>query len=125
MLWIIIKMFLALSLLGVLLFLAIKLFKGVSWRRQNGTYAGGIKVLTNKLIAPQRYITLVEIGNEIFALGVSPQHISFLTKIDHKEALLRELSDLKAYNNAPGWFGLWKSTSARQKFAWAGEKNED
>lgn len=125
MLWIVLKMFLALSLLGVLLFLAIKLFKGVSLKRQIGTSAGGIKVLTNKLIAPQRYITLVEIGDEIFALGISPQHISFLTKIDHKDALLRKLSDLKEYNNSLGWLGLWKSASARQKFAWAGEKNED
>ncbi len=125
MLWMIIKMFLALSMLGALLFIAIKAFKGASLRHQNGSSARGIRVLTNKLIAPQRYIALVEIGDEIFALGISPQHISFLTKIDHKESLLQKLSELKAPNNSPGWFGLWKSASARQKFAWAGEKNEE
>lgn len=125
MLWMIIKMFLTLSLLGVLLFLAIKFFKGVNFQRQVGTSAGGIRVLTNKLIAPQRYITLVEIGDEIFALGISPQHISFLTKIDQKEALLRKLSELKAADNALGWFGLWKPAAARAKFAWAGKRDED
>lgn len=125
MLWIIIKMFLALSLLGVLLFLAIRLFKGVTLQRQVGISAGGIRVLTNKLIAPQRYITLVEIGDEIFALGISPQHISFLTKIDQKDALLRKLSELKAADNSFGWFGLWKTASARPKFAWVGKRDED
>ncbi|MGQ9694865.1 MAG: flagellar biosynthetic protein FliO [Thermodesulfobacteriota bacterium] len=125
MLWLFIKMFLALSLLGILLFLATKYFKGLSLLRQNGSTAGGIRVLTNKLIAPQRYITLVEIGDEIFALGISPQHISFLTKIDHKESLLRRLAELKTPNNSPSWLGLWKSANPRQKLAWVGEKHED
>lgn len=125
MLWVIIKMFLALSLLGGLLFLAIKLFRGISLQHQNGTSPGGIRVLTNKLIAPQRYITLVEIGEEIFALGISPQHISFLTKIDHKESVLRRLSELKTPNNSPSWLGLWKANWSRQKFAWTGERDED
>ncbi len=125
MLWIIIKMFLALGLIGVLLFFFIKFFKRVGLNGFNDPASGGVKVLTNKLIAPQRYITLVEIGDEIFALGISPQHISFLTKIDHKESLLRKISAVNAANNSTNWFGLWKSPSLRQKLAWAREKNEE
>ncbi len=122
--WLIIKMFLALSLMAMLLFLALKFFKRVSGQRQIGASAGAIRVLGNKLIAPQRYITLVEIGEEIFALGISPQQISFLTKIDHKETLLRQLAELKGPNSLPGWLGLWRSNKVEQKLAWAGEKDE-
>ncbi|MGB9697781.1 MAG: FliO/MopB family protein [Thermodesulfobacteriota bacterium] len=125
MLWIIVKMFLALGLMGVLLFFCLKFFKRVGLSGVNDPASGGVKVLTNKLIAPQRYITLVEIGDEIFALGISPQHISFLTKIDHKESLLRKISPLNTVNNSAKWFGLWKSPSLRQNLAWAREKNED
>ncbi len=46
---------------------------------------GGIRVLTSKAIAPQKYVSLVEIAGEVLALGVTAQQITFLSRIENPE----------------------------------------
>lgn len=52
-----------------------------------------IRLLTSRAIAPQKYISLVEIGGEILVLGVSDAQITLLSKVENKafaEKLLAE-----------------------------------
>ena len=92
MLWTTVKMALALG--GVIAFLVflVRLFK--RWERVQGNLGpdNGIRVLTSKLIAPQKYVSLVEIGGEVLALGVTPQQITFLTKVENKEMIQKSVS---------------------------------
>ncbi len=84
MIWAILKMMMALGGLLALLFLALRVVKRT--RGQGALATGGaINVVASKLIAPQKYVALVEIGSEILALGISPQNITFLTKIQNRE----------------------------------------
>jgi flagellar biogenesis protein FliO len=86
MIWAIFKMMIALGGLLVVLYLALRIVKRTRGQQalQGG---GGINLLASKLIAPQKYVALVEIGSEILALGISPQNITFLTRIPNKEAV--------------------------------------
>jgi flagellar biogenesis protein FliO len=93
MIWATLKMILALGAVMALLVLLVKVFKLWEKGRRVAGPESGIRVLTSKLIAPQKYVSLVEIGGEILALGVSAQQITFLTKIENKELVKRSLPD--------------------------------
>ena len=67
-----------------ILYLLIRFTKRLDSARLGSSPDAGIKVLTSKPIAPQKYISLVEIGGEILALGISAQQVTFLTKIENK-----------------------------------------
>jgi len=92
MLWATLKMVLALGVVIALLVLLVRLFK--RWQRVQGILGpdNGIRVLTTKPIAPQKYVSLVEIGGEVLALGVTPQQITFLTKVENKEMIRKSLT---------------------------------
>jgi len=92
MIWAALKMALALGgVLTLLIFLARFLKRWEGGNRMTGSDTG-IRVLTSKLIAPQKYVSLVEIGGEVLALGISAQQITFLTKIENQELVKRSLS---------------------------------
>lgn len=93
MIWAALKMTLALGLvIAALAFLS--RFSG-KWKGRPGLggFDGGIRVLTSKLIGPQKYVSLVEIGGEVLALGITAQQITFLTKIENKEWLSQRASE--------------------------------
>lgn len=86
-----VKMVLALGGVCALLLILLRLSRRIAGARRSAAGDREIRLLTSRPIAPQKYISLVEIGGEILALGVSPQQITFLTRIENKE-LLREVS---------------------------------
>jgi flagellar biogenesis protein FliO len=85
--WAAFKMLLALGIVLGLLFLLLRLLKQTSWGRKEGTGGFAIRVLTTQMIAPRKYISLVEIGGEVLALGISEAQVNYLTKIEHPELL--------------------------------------
>jgi len=87
MIWAMIKMILALGIVCTVLFFLVRLLKRSGVVKRNFPLDSGIKLLATQLIAPQKYISLVEIGGEVLALGVSESQITFLTKIENKEFL--------------------------------------
>lgn len=87
MIWVVVKMLLALGMVLGILFFLLRVLKRTPWIRKDLPADFSIRVLTTKLIAPRRYISLVEIGGEVLALGVSEAQISVLTKIEHPERL--------------------------------------
>jgi flagellar biogenesis protein FliO len=124
MIWATVKMILALGGILVLLFYLVRVFK--RWEVGGGISGpeGGIRVLSSKLIAPQKHISLVEIAGEILALGVTSQQITFLTKIENQEMVKRSLSSHEIKPQAPAWVKgiplLWK----REKGALLERENE-
>jgi flagellar biogenesis protein FliO len=92
MLWATLKMILALGGVLALLWGLVRLFKRVPGGGTGPGPDAGIRVLTSKAIAPQKYVSLVEIGGEVLALGVTSQQITFLSKIENQEMVKRNLS---------------------------------
>ena len=91
MIWATLKMILALGGVLVLLLGLVRLGKRSPWGGANSGPDAGIRVLTSKLIAPQKYVSLVEIGGEVLALGVTSQQITFLTKVENQEMVKKNL----------------------------------
>ncbi len=87
MIWAVSKMILGLGIVFVLLFFLMRVLRRTNLVRGDPSSDSGIRLLTTKPIAPQKYISLVEIGGEVLALGISESQITLLTKIENKEFL--------------------------------------
>jgi flagellar biogenesis protein FliO len=116
MIWAILRMIFALGIVCMVLYVLIRLLKrsGVA-RKALPFNNSGIKLLTSQMIAPQKYISLVDIGGEILAIGISEAQITFLTKIENK-AFLEKMGDLHLSKPEPfSLFQLFNSSSLRNK----------
>ncbi len=100
-----------------LLYLLIRFTKRLDLARRGSSPEGGIKVLTSKPIAPQKYISLVEIGGEILALGISAQQVTFLAKIENKEKVKESLEAPSGRPEPFSWFQFWPPRHKRIKIA--------
>ena len=92
MIWAIMKMVLALGIVCMVLFFMVRLLKRTGVKRRF-SLDSGIRLLATQSIAPQKYISLVEIGGEVLALGISEAQITFLTKIENKEFVEKIMGD--------------------------------
>lgn len=63
-----------------------------------------IRLLSSRAIAPQKYVSLVEIAGEILVLGVSDAQITLLGKVENKAFTERLLAESKT--RAEGVFRL-------------------
>ncbi len=109
MIWATLKMALAMGAVMAFLFFGGRLFKRLGWGRKNSGSDNGVRVLSSKLIAPQKYVSLVEIAGEVLALGVSAQQITFLAKIENKEMVKKSLSHPALRPEALSWFKAFPS----------------
>jgi flagellar protein FliO/FliZ len=91
--WAIMKMVLVLGGVCMVLFFLARLFKSAGGKR-DGSFDSGIRLLATQSIAPQKYVSLVEIGGEVLALGISEAQITLLTKIENKEFVERMMDNL-------------------------------
>ena len=87
MLWVASNMILGLGIVFVLFFFFMRVLRRTNLVRGDVSSDLGIRLLTTKPIALHKYISLVEIGGEVLALGISETQITLLTKIDNKEFL--------------------------------------
>ena len=87
MIWAASKVILGLGIVLVLLFLFVKVMRRSPLAHGDISSDSGIRLLTTKPIAPRKYISLVEVGGEILALGISESQITLLTKIENKAFL--------------------------------------
>jgi len=109
------KMIGAMAIGLAILYFLVRFAKQVGLGRGPGSSEFGIRVLTSRAIAPQKYVSLVEIGGEVFALGVSPQQVTFLTKIENKEKLKVILSDSPVKPEPFSWLRIWPLGNKRIK----------
>ena len=115
MVWPVLKMVFALGLFLVLFFFLIRFLKRMDWMKGKAGGEGSIQVLTSQCIAPQKYVSLVEIGGEILVLGISAQQITFLTKITNQDALKKTLAISGSSSMGPPWMNLWPFQLKRMK----------
>jgi flagellar protein FliO/FliZ len=111
----VLKTVLALGLFLVLFFFLARLLKRMNRMKGRAGGEGSIQVLTSQCIAPQKYVSLVEIGGEILVLGISAQQITFLTKIANQDLLKRTLAASGSCSEAPPWLRMWPFQSKRMK----------
>jgi flagellar biogenesis protein FliO len=124
MIWAAFKMILAMGIGLAFLYFLIRLTKRLDLSRRASQGENGIKILTSKLIAPQKYVTLVEIGGEVLALGVSAQQVTFLTKIENRERI-QEFLPVPGLKPEPfSWVKLWSRRNKRVKIQALGFWNE-
>jgi flagellar biogenesis protein FliO len=122
--WTFLKIILAMGTGLGLLYVLTRFTKRLDLARRAPLGEKGIKVLTSKLIAPQKYVTLVEIGGEILALGVSAQQVTFLTKIENKEMIQESLPAPGIKPEPFSWFKFRPSRNKRVKIQALGSWNE-
>ncbi len=103
MLWATLKMILALGGVLILLWSLVRLFKRLPGGGNGPGPDASIRVLTSKAIAPQKFVSLVEVGGEVLALGVTSQQITFLTKIENQEMVKKNLSSHEIRPEALSW----------------------
>jgi len=103
MIWAALKMALALGFVIAALALLSRFSR--KWRTGQGLAGpdSGIRVLTSKMIGPQKSVSLVEVAGEVLALGVTAQQITFLTKIENKEWLSKRVADAQLKPEAFAW----------------------
>ena len=124
MIWAALKMTLALGIIMTFLIFLVRMFKRWEGSRRGAGSETGIRVLTSKLIAPQKYVSLVEIGGEILALGISAQQITFLTKIENKELVKRSLPNPGLKPETLSWLKAFSLLQKRLKGEALGSSDE-
>ena len=85
MIWAVSKMILGLRVCLILLYFFVRVMRKTSVARGILPTDSGIRLLATKPIAPHKYISLVEIGGEVLALGISEAQITLLTKIENRD----------------------------------------
>jgi flagellar biogenesis protein FliO len=90
---------LGLGIVFVVLYFLMRVLKRTPFVRGDASSDAGIRLLTTRPIAPQKYISLVEIGGEVFALGISETQITLLTKIENREFLEKEKLDRRLFES--------------------------
>lgn len=118
--WAIFKMILVLgAILGFLLLLSRLL------RVRQGRFGGSgphpeVRILTTQCLAPQKYLSLVEIGGEVLALGISDAAITLLTKIENRELIERlatpDLKKDQSLSVVPSLQSLFQKTGRRRSW---------
>jgi len=77
------------SALALVLGIFLVILYGATYFRGKGKRGKWIKVLAATDVGSKRTIALVEVVDEVLVLGLAPQHISLLSKVEKPEALRR------------------------------------
>jgi flagellar protein FliO/FliZ len=111
MIWAASKMILGLGMVMVILFLFLRVLK-----KSQGTgdvsVESGIRLITTRAIAPQKYVSLIEIAGDLFAVGISQTQITLLTKVENK-AFLEKLALRHSDSEPPSILQRLRSGSFR------------
>lgn len=99
-----------LTLMFVLGLLGAALYALKAYMRKSGNAPAGkgsytpVRVITTAFMGPKRNIAVVEVAGEVLVLGLTPQSITFLTKIEDSSAKeeLKKIGD----NRKRPLFGL-------------------
>lgn len=92
----ILTLFFLLGLFGAAMY-ALKRFARTGAGGASTAASKPVKVVATAFLGPKRNIAIVEVAGEMLVLGLTPTAITFLSKIEGKDALedLRRLKDAK------------------------------
>lgn len=116
------KTIFALGIIGLAIFLVIKLFVRSHRNIIGGDKESIINILGNAPLAPNRYLQLVEIAQKVLLLGVTENNISILTEIKDKE----QIDLIKAHQgrilSKEGFPFKFHLSKMLKKFKWEGNQ---
>jgi len=92
-----------LGLLGVSLY-ALKWYMAKGGKTASGRGPSPVKVLFTAVLGQKKNLAIVEVAGEVIVLGITPNAISFLTKIEKNETI----EELKKGNGRRGLLGLFQ-----------------
>jgi flagellar biogenesis protein FliO len=115
MIWAILKMVVVLGGVCLALFFLGRLLKR-NGAKKDGSFDSEIRLLATRSIAPQKYISLVEIGGQVLALGVSEAQITLLTKIENKEFAEKMMDSHRARPEPLSLFNYFRPVSPKPKW---------
>ncbi len=60
-----------------------------------------INILETRMVAPKKYVAVMKIADDFFAVGISDQHINMLSRLDNGSSKLIEASESLRNNQSP------------------------
>jgi flagellar biosynthetic protein FliO len=92
----VVKALAALAVVLGLIVLMTKWLKRMGWGSDNPGTVSLIKVVETRMIAPKKYVAIVQVAREFVVVGVTEQQINLLVKLEHTDSLLEELAPRQA-----------------------------
>ncbi|RLB83802.1 MAG: flagellar biosynthetic protein FliO [Deltaproteobacteria bacterium] len=103
-----------LCIVVAVLILVLFLIKRFSYLKHGSGHGQFIKILSFHHVTPKERIALIDVVGEKIVIGITPENITFLTKIEKSEALER-IESPEATGAAGGLFAKLLTSSLRGK----------
>jgi len=108
------KTFAMLCIVVAILILVIFLMKRFFYLKDGSGHGQLIKILSSHHVSPKERIALIDVVGEKIVIGITPENITFLTKIEKSEALDR-IESLEAAGAPHGLFASFLRSSLKSK----------
>lgn len=108
------KAFGMLCIVMAILILVLFIMKRFLYLKGNSSHGQFIKMLSFHHITPKERIALIDVVGEKIVIGITPDNITFLTKIEKSEALDR-IESLEASGASRGIFAGFLKSSLKGK----------
>lgn len=108
------KAFAMLCIVVAILILVLFLMKRFFYLKDGSSHKHLIKILSSHHVAPKERIALIDVVGEKIVIGITPENITFLTKIEKSEALDR-IEGLKTAGAPYGHFASFLRSSLKGK----------
>ena len=108
------KTFAMLCIVVAILILVLFLMKRFFYLKDGSGHGQLIKILSSHHVSPKERIALIDVVGEKIVIGITPENITFLTKIEKSEALDR-IESLGAAGAPHGLFASFLRSSLKGK----------
>lgn len=95
-------------------------------RFQYQNYQGSnIKVLESVVIGSQKMLQLIQVGNHIYLIGISKDHIAYLTEIEKEAIQIKKSSQIKFDSYLKQWIKKLDRDSQSKDISSGGENHDE
>jgi flagellar protein FliO/FliZ len=108
------KTFAMLCIVVAVLILVLFLMKRFFYLKDGSGHGQFIKILSSHHVSPKERIALIDVVGEKIVIGITPENITFLTKIEKSDALDR-IESLEGVGAPHGFFANFLRSSLRDK----------
>ena len=108
------KTFAMLCIVVAVLILVLFLMKRFFYLKNGSGHGQFIKILSSHHVSPKERIALIDVVGEKIVIGITPENITFLTKIERSDALDR-IESLEVAGAPHGFFANFLRSSLRDK----------
>ena len=108
------KTFAMLCIVVAILILVLFLMKRFFYLKNGSGHGQFIKILSSHHLSPKQRVALIDVVGEKIVIGITPENITFLTKIEKSEALNR-IESLGTAGTPHGLFASFLRSSLKGK----------